>query len=400
MILLRRNRKTQLVNYDNSVAKSNEFSMAKLNEGLTLNQTQLLVYTIFCTQQNCETAEFKRVDFEKKFNLVRYQSSQANKDAQKLVRLHFSTEDLENDAFSYQNVFQKISYENGIFTFKWTEDMLPHITDLKERYIINDLTITANFRSGFSWKLYDYIKANYGKWYKKISKKGLMRLFNVETKKSYEKTSIFKKGVLDVAIEEINTYTEYTVSYEDVYEGRAIVGFILKWSVGKLTPTVTNEQRKMIQLYVETIENDALNYFLQLKDDRALIKMKKIIAEITAYKRYINEDAKISKHEANKILLNMKLLFKDLQLLIEPDKTEVLLYDWLKYNSKEEQEAVEALAEAKKARKDAEIAKAEAKRTQGPLLHVTLEKAKTLEEVANHLEAYATKKKAAVLEIM
>lgn len=399
MILLRRNRKNQLVNYDNSVVKSNEFSMARLSEGLTLNQTQLLIYTIFCTQKNCTTSEFKRVDFEKKFDLVRYQSNQAQKDAKKLVRLSFSTEDLENESFDYQNVFQRIHYEKGIFTFKWTEDMLPHITDLKERYIINDLTITANFRSGFTWKLYDYIKANYGKWYKKISKKGLMRLFNVEAKKSYQNTSVFKKGVLDVAIEEINTYTEYSVSYEDVYEGRSIVGFILKWSVGKLTPVATNEQRDMIKLYVDTIEKDAFQYFMQLEDERELIQMKKIISEITAYKKYIDEDTKISKDDANKILFNMKLLFKNLQELIAPEKPTAPLYDWLKYNSPEEQEAIEAMAEAEKARKEANKAKSEAKRAKGPMLHVAIEKANALEEVAKHLEDYAAKKKSLALEI-
>lgn len=72
--------------------------------------------------------------------------------------------------------------------------------------------------------------------------------------------------------------------------------------------------------------------------------MKKIISEITAYKRYIDEDVKTSKNKANR-------------------------------------------------------AKFESKRANGLMLHVALKKANALEEVAQHLKDYAAKKKSLALEI-
>ena len=71
--------------------------------------------------------------------------------------------------------------------------MIPHILELKEKFIITDLTITSQFKSGFSWTLYDYIKAHYGYWHKPLSKDALMRLFGVENKKTYiQSTAQFK----------------------------------------------------------------------------------------------------------------------------------------------------------------------------------------------------------------
>lgn len=122
----RRNEKKQIINYENSIKKSNEFSMAKLNQGLTLNQMQLLAFAIYSTQQNAKT-EFRKVAFEKKFGINEYRTEDAQKDVPKLSRLQFSLTDLENDIVDYLNIFQRIRYERGLFTFKWSEDMIPHI---------------------------------------------------------------------------------------------------------------------------------------------------------------------------------------------------------------------------------------------------------------------------------
>src|SRR5699024_12081593 len=94
--------------------------------------------------------------------------------------------------------FSAIDYEAGKFTFEWNKRMLPHILELKEKYVLTDLTITSQFKSGFSWILYDYLKAHYGYWNKKLSKDSLMKLFAVENRKTYKKsTSEFKRGVLN-----------------------------------------------------------------------------------------------------------------------------------------------------------------------------------------------------------
>src|SRR5690625_6709337 len=71
-----------------------------------------------------------------------------------------------------------------------------YILELKNKYVITDLTITSKFKSGFSWVLYDYLKAHYGYWNKKVTKDEMMKLFSVENNKSYQaNTSRFKQSV-------------------------------------------------------------------------------------------------------------------------------------------------------------------------------------------------------------
>src|SRR3954468_4297780 len=90
VFVVRKNEKKTLTNYENGIKKSNELSMAKLNQGLTLNQMQLLAYAIYSTQQDGKT-EFIKANFEKKFGIEKYQTQHAKKDAHRLLRLEFST---------------------------------------------------------------------------------------------------------------------------------------------------------------------------------------------------------------------------------------------------------------------------------------------------------------------
>lgn len=261
----RKNDKQQVVSYENTIQKSNEISMAKLSQGLTLNQMQLLAYAIYSTQQDGKT-EFNKADFEKKFGLEKYQTKHAKEDVPKLGRLAFSLIDLEEDSVEYWNVFRGIKYEKGLFTFKWNDDFIPHILELKEKYVTTDLTITSQFRSSFSWTLYEYLKAHYGYWRKSISKEGLMKLFGVENKKTYQNnTGDFKKTVLDVAIKEINQYTELEVRYNVEKEGRAIVGFELIWSTGETVKSATKKQIKELKSIIDTIEADLFS-FMEIKN--------------------------------------------------------------------------------------------------------------------------------------
>lgn len=58
------------------------------------------------------------------------------------------------------NAFVRLSYKRGLLTFKWSEEMLPHILDLKEKYITVDLTIASQCKSSYTWTLYDFLKAS------------------------------------------------------------------------------------------------------------------------------------------------------------------------------------------------------------------------------------------------
>lgn len=231
--MVRKNNKNEFINYENSIKKSNELSMAKMNEGLTLNQMQLFAYAIFSTQKDGKT-EFRKHEFEKKFGIEQLRPGDAMDDAYSLLDLKIELRDENKEKSSGYNVFTYYEYDRGQFIFNWNDVFLPHISELKEKYVLTDLAIMSQFKSGFSWILYEYMKSHYGNWYKELSKEALMELLNVEKRKSYQaSTAEFKRSVLNVAIREINEYTELDVWYIEKKTGNKITGFVLHWSTGK-----------------------------------------------------------------------------------------------------------------------------------------------------------------------
>lgn len=326
---MRKNEKKSLTNYENSIKKSNELSIAKLNQGLTLNQMQLLAYAIYSTQQDGKT-EFNKAAFEEKFGIEKYQTRHAKEDAHRLLDLKFSIEDLENNYFEYYNVFQSIKYDNGLFRFKWTDDMVPHILELKEKYITTDLTITSQFKSGFSWTLYEYLKAHYGYWHKSISKEAFMRLFGVENKKTYQNnTGRFKNTVLDVAIAEINQYTELNVWYVEEKQGRTIVGFDLHWSTGEKVDSATKKQIKELKTILNAIYEDMFKY-IDLQNGENRQAAIEIVRNSEAMHVYTEEPICITRERAERLIMDANWMLRELERLLEADKkSKPVFYNWL-----------------------------------------------------------------------
>lgn len=328
-ILVRKNEKQQVFSYENSIRKSNELSMAKLNQGLTLNQMQLLAFAIYSTQQDGKT-EFIKADFEKKFNLEKYQTKHAYEDSGEILNLKVSTQDLENEKFKYWNAFSSMEYDKGHFVFEWNPKMIPHILELKEKYVTTDLTITSQFKSGFSWILYDFLKAHYGFWHKLISKEYLMKLFGVENRKTYQNTAQFKRGVLDVAIAEINKYTELEVRYEEEKKGRSIVGFDLIWSTGENKKSATKKQIKELKTIVDTIIEDALIY-VDLKDNNNRQRAITIVKEVKIMVPHTSEPICITYEKADEILQKANHNLNELNNLHSREKGRdtSIYYNWL-----------------------------------------------------------------------
>lgn len=314
--------------------------MAKLNQGLSLNQMQLLAFSIFSTQQNGVT-EFHKSDFEKKFKLTKYNTDDAIKDSDKVTSVKFSTADIENEEFKFWNVFMGMNYKKGHFKFEWNPRMLPHILDLKEKYITTDLNIASKFKSSFSWTLYDYIKAHHGYWHKLVIKEELMKLFGVQEVKSYqENTGLFKSRVLDVAIKEINENTELEVKYNVEKEGRSISGFDLIWSNGEKLTSATKKQVKEIQGIIEIVFEDMFQYVnVDDKEDRQ--RAIKLIQEIEEMRGVAVEPINITKEKADELLkkavwnfreLN-RLLAKNHQPISDVSQKKVEFYNWLEDRS-------------------------------------------------------------------
>lgn len=327
----RKNNKKILVDNSDMIKKSNELSLVKMNQGLTLVQMQLLAYAIYTTQQE-NTSTFIKADFERKFDMEKYTTIRAKSDVKKILSVQFSYEDLENDEFVFWNAFQSIRYNGGTFSFKWTEDMLPNILDLKNKYILTDLTIASRFNSNSSWILYDYLRAKYGCWYVTLSKEELMSLFDVENVSSYKRnTSSFKDRVLNVAIEEINKYTEIEVYYDEIKDGRSIIGFKINWSTGGQVKKASKKQMDILNSIVEVIFKDVPMY-MEIKSDDGRQKALLIIRELQQVQSsYLYQNVGLTADKCAELTKKANDGLETLNELLENknEKVKVPLHNWL-----------------------------------------------------------------------
>ena len=331
----RLNKKEVMISNADSIKKSNELSTSKLNQGLTLNQMQLLSYAIYSTQKDGSTT-FIKADFEKKFGIEKYQTKHAKVDAQRILSIQAGLEDLENDSFEYWNVFRKMKYDNGTFTFLWDPEITPHILDLKDRYVLTDLTVTAKFKSGFSWTLYDHLRGSYGCWYKSLTKDTIMEIFGVDEKKSYrENTGLLKKYVLDVAIAEINKFTELEVKYEEIKKGRSITGFKLIWSTGKGISKASQKQIDILFSMADVVLDDILMY-AEINDKTNRERALSIIRDFqTMRARYLDQEVGLTADHCSKLTKKANDDLEALNFLLETEGKEPLnpkvpLFNWLK----------------------------------------------------------------------
>ena len=309
--------------------------MAQISKGLTLQQTQLIAYAIHKTQQD-GVSSFSKREAENQMG-KKMMTRDLKRDAAALmdIRISLTLKD-DPDAFSFINFFQRISYEKGTVSFRWSDDIVPHIIDLKSKYITNDLRITSKFSSAFSWTLYEFLKANYGRWYTELSKNEMLNLFGVKDVKTYVKrTGSFKQKVLDVAIGEVNEHTEYEVCYEDIRSGRSIVGFRLSWSVGMEIRKPTAKQIKESDRRLHHIINLSSGIFV---DAMTNLSMDDLVKARGARQRAEEIHERITSGEVDyddvsRILDRYIVPMHDLLMIAEKGKMDVNKdrqgYDWI-----------------------------------------------------------------------
>src|SRR5699024_6549196 len=100
--------------------------MARMNQGLSLNQMQLFAFAIYSTQQDGKT-EFRKHEFEKKFKIKQLRPNDAMDDAYKLLDLKIQVRDSDQEKGRGHNVFIDYYYDKGQFSFNWNDMFLSHI---------------------------------------------------------------------------------------------------------------------------------------------------------------------------------------------------------------------------------------------------------------------------------
>lgn len=132
-----------------------------------------------------------------------------------------------------------INKNSGTIKIRLDEDMKPFLLNLKKNFTSYELVFTLRFKSKYSVRLYELIKSihfhdleDYSRTY---TLEELRRIMGAETYTTYQ---TFKTRALNMAVKEINLYSDKNVSYEPIKKGKSVVALRLNISSKETMETI------------------------------------------------------------------------------------------------------------------------------------------------------------------
>lgn len=116
-----------------------------------------------------------------------------------------------------------IDTRSGTIQIKIDDFMKPYLLQLKENFTQYDLIYALHFKSKYSIRLYELMQSVH---YHELSEYSCV--FEVDELKERcgaetYKYRDFKKGILELALREINQYSEKNVRYEEIKRGKKVI---------------------------------------------------------------------------------------------------------------------------------------------------------------------------------
>ena len=115
---------------------------------------------------------------------------------------------------------QHAKIESGRIHIQIDQNMKPYLLQLKEKFTKYELIYTLAFKSQFSIRLYEILKSY--QWRREV----VLPLDELKTSmfaENYKNFKDFRNRVLEVALREINQYSDIDVTYEPITKGRKTV---------------------------------------------------------------------------------------------------------------------------------------------------------------------------------
>ena len=138
---------------------------------------------------------------------------------------------------------QKISYIDtaGMIELQFTDAVIPLITRLSEQYTEYDLKQVSELQSEYAIRLYELMMQ-----WKSVGKTNKIPIDDLRKKlgvkpEQYKAMNNFKARVLDLAISQINDFTDVTATYEQHKTGKAITGFTFTFKQKKAPEPIAKD---------------------------------------------------------------------------------------------------------------------------------------------------------------
>lgn len=129
------------------------------------------------------------------------------------------------------NWFSSFKYYGGEarMEFKISDDLVPYLLKLKEKFTTYSLEIAIQFQGKYTTRFYEFCMQVKNQDKKEISFELDFLYELLQLPKTMRVWGQFKRDVLDLSINEINEKTEIKANYEAIKTGRKYTNLILSW---------------------------------------------------------------------------------------------------------------------------------------------------------------------------
>jgi plasmid replication initiation protein len=154
------------------------------------------------------------------------------KAADELLVMHVIANDLPNGEHGKPsckkiNIVSDCEYydKGGKIVLKFTTDIAPYISDLKNRFTKYEVKNVMRMKSSYAIRLYEiFLNCNNNNNHNKNFSIGEFRkLFKLENK--YSRPSELVRGVITPSLKDINKYSDLTVEFTQIKFGRSVSDF-------------------------------------------------------------------------------------------------------------------------------------------------------------------------------
>lgn len=207
------------------VVKHNDLIQARYN--LSLNEQRIILYSISKLDRDKKDFEVIRVKISELIDLL--DTTEKRYTEFKLIAENLISKTLiikkENSELitSWLSSMEYLENE-GIIELEFSKKLIPYLLQLKERFTRYELKNILNLKNKHSIRIYELMKQ-----YENIGK----REFELEEFKNllmlegqYERIYDLDRFVLNVALDEINEFTDINIGFEKIKKGRRVVGLL------------------------------------------------------------------------------------------------------------------------------------------------------------------------------
>jgi len=164
----------------------------------------------------------------------------------KLMESSITLEEPELFRTQQINICSKVTYlhKEGSIKVKFTDDIMPYLAQVKQKFVLYNLKEVANFGSLYSTRLYELIQEFKDTGYIIKSVAQLREVFAVG--KKFPDYNNFKRKTFAHAVEEINAQYEMNLRFEELKEGRRVVSIRFEFTKSYTVPQGYNPATKQM----------------------------------------------------------------------------------------------------------------------------------------------------------